>query len=267
MKTLIDTLPPLPTTAHEIEAIYKDPESSFTEMVDIINKDAFITATILKSVNSPLYGFSRSISSVQQAVSLFGKDNIRAIVLSSAVLSLFKFDLTPYDINEVNFRDLTLKQNSLAIAWCKQDSPDLTGVLSASSFLIEIGKFLISQNILTNHKTINFKELIKSDNLLYTSSTLAKYEKKIVSYTTAEISSMLLDSWLLDSSIINIIKHADEPFEADMSNIKACSILNMIRNAVLLDGTMNSDSIAIARDVAIKYNLDLDLFDSIFIAD
>ena len=68
----IKQLPPLPETAVKIEAVYQNPNSTFEDMVKILEKDPLLTADILKSANSPLYGFSREITSIAQAVSLFG---------------------------------------------------------------------------------------------------------------------------------------------------------------------------------------------------
>ena len=53
----IKQLPPLPESAMQIEAVYQDPNSSFNDMVKILEKDPLLTADILKAANSPLYGF------------------------------------------------------------------------------------------------------------------------------------------------------------------------------------------------------------------
>jgi len=64
----IKQLPPLPESAMKIEAVYQDPDSSFNDMVKILENDPLLTADILKAANSPLYGFSREINAISQAV-------------------------------------------------------------------------------------------------------------------------------------------------------------------------------------------------------
>ena len=64
----IKQLPPLPESAMQIEAVYQNPDSSFNDMVKILEKDPLLTADILKAANSPLYGFSREINAISQAV-------------------------------------------------------------------------------------------------------------------------------------------------------------------------------------------------------
>ena len=78
----IKQLPPLPDTAMKIEAIYQDPNSNFQDMVKVIETDALLTADILKAANSPLYGFSREITSLSQAVGLFGMGTVRGFALA-----------------------------------------------------------------------------------------------------------------------------------------------------------------------------------------
>ena len=50
----IKQLPPLPESAMQIEEVYQNPDSSFNDMVKILEKDPLLTAGILKAANSPL---------------------------------------------------------------------------------------------------------------------------------------------------------------------------------------------------------------------
>ena len=50
----IKQLPPLPESAMQIEAVYQDPDSSFNDMVKILETDPLLTADILKAANSLL---------------------------------------------------------------------------------------------------------------------------------------------------------------------------------------------------------------------
>ncbi|MEO1954390.1 MAG: HDOD domain-containing protein, partial [Campylobacterales bacterium] len=77
----IKQLPPLPESAMQIEAVYQDPDGSFSDMVKILEKDPLLTADILKAANSPLYGFSREINAINQAVGLFGMGTVRGFAL------------------------------------------------------------------------------------------------------------------------------------------------------------------------------------------
>jgi len=95
----IKQVPPLPESTMQIEAVYQDPNSSFNDMVKILEKDPLLTADILKAANSPLYGFSREINAINQAVGLFGMGTVRGFALASIVKKSFDLNLSPYGIS------------------------------------------------------------------------------------------------------------------------------------------------------------------------
>ena len=75
----IDSLPPLPESVIEIEQLFLNEYPDINMLVDIITKDPSLTVDILSKVNAPLYGFSKTIISIVQAVTLFGAPQIRSI--------------------------------------------------------------------------------------------------------------------------------------------------------------------------------------------
>ena len=72
----IKALPPLDDTVTKIQAICKNENSSLNDLSQIIEKDPMLTANILRSANSPLYGFSREVTTISRAVALFGMATI-----------------------------------------------------------------------------------------------------------------------------------------------------------------------------------------------
>jgi len=50
------------------------PETTVKEVAGLIEKDMALSAKVLQIINSPFYGFSRGISSVNEAVSQMGSN-------------------------------------------------------------------------------------------------------------------------------------------------------------------------------------------------
>ena len=113
----IKTLPPLPETVSKIQQICADPESSIGDLVKIVEKDPMITANLLKAANSPFYGFSREITTVSQAISLFGMATVKGLALSGAVKEILGMDLQAYGITPNAFADISGLQNALMQTW------------------------------------------------------------------------------------------------------------------------------------------------------
>ncbi len=251
----IKQLPPLPESAMQIEAVYQDPNSSFNDMVKILEKDPLLTADILKAANSPLYGFSREINAISQAVGLFGMGTVRGFALASIVKKSFALDLSPYGINNDMFSALSKKQHGLMTAWCIRKENKLLGVLSPAAFLVEIGKVLIAQQVMASGRTEDFR------NALAELQDVEAAERKIVDTDTPEVSATVFKHWRFEEGLVDVIANCQNPEKAEPEDQRAASILNVVRTCVPINGQITDDSEAAAKALIEKYELDLESFE------
>ncbi|MDF1881057.1 HDOD domain-containing protein [Sulfurimonas sp. MAG313] len=257
LKEKIQQLPALPESAIKLEAIYHDPNSSFDDMVKILELDPLLTADILKAANSPLYGFTREINSITQAVGLFGMGTIRGFALAMIVKKSFELDLSPYGISNAQFSDLSKTQNALAVTWYLRQKPALMELLSPASFLIEIGKVMISQYILDEKKEVAFLEKIKTE------KSIKEVELEFCDTYTAAISADIFNFWKFDESLISLIRLASTPEDTqDDTLAEAAKVLHVIRVAAGLTGVFSEESLNKAKELIKKYDLDLASFEA-----
>jgi HD-like signal output (HDOD) protein len=250
----IKQLPPLPESAIKIESIYQDPDSSFMDMVRVLEKDSLLTADILKAANSPLYGFSREVTSVERAVSLFGMGAIRGFALASIVKKSFSIDLSPYGLTTSQFSKLSSEESALVTNWYSSIDRMLLNVLSPSAFLIEIGKVLISQIVLDNGDKDAFKAALASG------KSSDETERQFTGMDTAEVSATIFDHWRFDSALVNTIKYSSNPSEAPDETKTASQILQIIRTVILYNTQITDESLAAATALITEYGLDADSF-------
>ncbi len=95
-------LPALPQTAITLLELSQDASNGPAEFARPIEADAGLMGQVLKFVNSSYFGFSKEISSVQQALALVGVRTIKNFALWSAVFSLVpdpKFG--PFDLKQL----------------------------------------------------------------------------------------------------------------------------------------------------------------------
>ena len=251
----IKQLPPLPESAMQIEAVYQDPDSSFNDMVKILEKDPLLTADILKAANSPLYGFSREINAISQAVGLFGMGTVRGFALASIVKKSFALDLSPYGINNEMFSALSKKQHGLMTSWCLRKENRLLGVLSPAAFLVEIGKVIIAQQVMADSKQEAFRDALAD------LQDVELAEREVVGADTPEVSATIFAQWKFENQLVEVIKHCTNPDNADEENRRAAAILNAVRAAVPINGVITDESVAAAKEVIEKYDLDMESFD------
>jgi len=252
----IKQLPPLPESAMQIEAVYQDPDSSFNDMVKILEKDPLLTADILKAANSPLYGFSREINAISQAVGLFGMGTVRGFALASIVKKSFSLNLAPYGINNEMFSMLSKKQHGLMTAWCLRKENRLLGVLSPAAFLVEIGKVLIAQQIVADGKEEEFRDALAE------LGDVEAAEQQVVGVQTPEVSATIFAQWKFEEKLVDVLRNCQSPEKALEEDQRSAQILHVVRVAVPINGKITDESVAAAKELITKYDLHMDTFDT-----
>lgn len=257
LKQKIQQLPALPESAIKLEAIYHDPNSNFNDMVKVLELDPLLTADILKAANSPLYGFTREINLISQAVNLFGMGTIRGFALAMIVKKSFTLDLSPYGISNTQFSDLSKSQNALAVTWYLRRKPQLMDLLSPASFLIEIGKVLIAQSLIEEGKQEAFKAKLE------TSDSVRAVEEEFCDTYTAEVSADIFNHWKFDEELIQLVRYSGQPDQLEDEAMKEASkALHVIRVATGINGIFTDETLTKARILIEQYGLDLESFEA-----
>jgi len=113
----IEHVPMLPETVQKVEAVFNDSNATVADMANAIKNDPIITAYILKTANSPIYGLSRTVNDITTAVSLLGREAVRTFTIASAANSCMELDLSPYGMSKETYLARSQLQNALVSRW------------------------------------------------------------------------------------------------------------------------------------------------------
>ncbi|MCU0708675.1 MAG: HDOD domain-containing protein [Pirellula sp.] len=95
-------IPALPTSAMKLLELSQDPNKGPADYAQPIEADVGLMGQVLRFVNSSYFGFSREISSVQQALTLVGIRTIKNFALWSAVFSIVPNPkIGPFDLRSL----------------------------------------------------------------------------------------------------------------------------------------------------------------------
>lgn len=78
-------IPPRPTVVTAVLEERARPEPDLKRVATLIGGDVGLSAAVLKTVNSPLYGLRRQVSGIEQAVNMLGMNNVGALVTGLAL--------------------------------------------------------------------------------------------------------------------------------------------------------------------------------------
>jgi len=240
----VGAFPPLDDTVNKIMAVCNDPDGSVMELAKVVESDPMTTANILKAANSPMYGFSREIKSIAQAVSIFGMETVKGFAFSSFLQKKPDLDLTPYNIDAKAFSELSQKQNAFIIKWYK-GKKKILDILSLTSFLMEVGKIVLANIVIEHNKINDFQSAIKKcQNLI----DIKNLELDVFGITNEEVAALILEDWHFDPTMYNSLRYLNNPQEADESIQIFTASLQVVKS-IMTTSTFDQDN---SLDIALK---------------
>lgn len=228
----IKSLPPLPESVTKIQQICNNPNSGVSDLIAVVEKDPALTVNLLKAANSPLYGFSREIKTVAQAVSLFGMATVKGFAIASAVRSNFKMDLEPYGISTEQFIRVSELQNSLTVRWFSKINRQMLDILAPTSFLLEIGKVICAEFIKKAAKDREFKEKILNRGEFLGCEGIETLEKEYLQITSEEVAAKIFEHWNFENLMVESIRYSLHPKDAPSEVQKYAIPLFVIKNCI-----------------------------------
>lgn len=254
----IRSLPPLDTTVLDIQRVCADADSSVMDLAKVVERDPMLTANILKATNSPIYGFSKEITNINQAVSLFGMATIKGFALASAVKKSIKINLAPYGINEFSFVDASVKQSALMMNWYKKVDRKKLDILVPASFLMEVGKLIIA-NVLVE-KGVD-KEFAADVKKAKNEVEISEIETKYVGISNEEVSSKVFEKWNFDEKMRDSIKYSDHFQDAPENMREFALALHIVKNSCSSNFKFEKENLDYALKLVEENNLKLDVFE------
>jgi HD-like signal output (HDOD) protein len=210
------------------------------------------TANILKAANSPLYGFSREIKGISQAVSIFGMDTVKGFAFSSFLQKKPDLNLAPYGIDARDFASISEQQNAFIAKWFK-GKQDMLNVLSLTSFLMEVGKIVLASVVIENEKVDEFKSHLAEATTI---KMVKDIEQKVFGITNEEVTAILLEEWNFDASMFDAIRHIHNPEEANEATQKYAQALHVVKTLLSTHNFGKEPQVEEALVLVEKYGLD-----------
>lgn len=206
-KKRIKSLPPLPKSFEQILAICNS-DAGVGELAKAIEGDPMMVAEILKTANSSLYGFNRQIKSVLQAVSLFGKNMTKSLIINSTAKGLLKVNVSPYGVSSEQFVNISNIQGAIAKNWFKKIAAQNADELFLCALLQDTGKILIADEVIRRDEVAYFKDDIAM------STDIGAVETGYFNTTSILITADIFDHWGFEASIVENIRHSNDPKNA-----------------------------------------------------
>jgi HD-like signal output (HDOD) protein len=221
-------VPAQPKLLVKLQQLMTVAEPDLNNIASTISQDVSVSATVLKTINSPVYGLSRSISDIQKSVRYIGLDGVVSLVTNTLIKRSFK--QADCNIALEEFWD-----NATNIAnTCVEIGNSLKQAVSRDT-LFSLGLFHDCGIPAMAMKYENYNKVYKLSNDKIALS-LIEIEEKHYHVNHAIIGYYVASSWRLPKEICQLIlSHHDRNFlREENSRIQKFyfSILKMAENIV-----------------------------------
>lgn len=214
----IYNLPALPDIITEALRLLNNKKTSNHQLVEIISKEQSFVAKILAMANSPIYGLSKEVSTLDFAIMLLGHNELRHIIFVVSFLESFRGGVTKYfDQN------LYWLHSLLTAKAAKRIAQDYGYAKSGEAF---IAGFLHDFGVSISHRYfrntfIDVRETMEKEACSYDEA-----ERKILGMTHTEIGGYLMERWNLPLALRKASLYHHNPL-ADKEDPMLASIIHL----------------------------------------
>jgi putative nucleotidyltransferase with HDIG domain len=203
IKSSMTKLPAFPATVHRVTSLINNPDSSMTELVDVIRLDQAITANILRMCNSAYFGLRHKVDNVQDAIMYLGRQNIVRAVLAAGTSRFFKntpgYEAEAKDLWEHAVGTALLAQILARKILRREDSS-----LFTAAILHDIGKIVLGEFV--RDKYAEIKKIVSEQ-----SRSFLEAEEKVLGMNHATLGGMIAANWKFPEDIRNAIAFHHRP--------------------------------------------------------
>ena len=191
------SLPSMPIVAIKVLELTQKEDVSTNDIADVIQKDPALTAKLLQTANSSLFGLPKKVGSIQQATVILGLRTVKVMALSFSLVDTFQQSGDDgYDYRRYWRRSLTSAVVSQGFALHRSD-------LRADECFV--GGLLADIGILAARQCVGHLYHPVVERLAAGAQPIQDIEEEVLGLSHPQISSALLREWSLPDMLCDAI--------------------------------------------------------------
>jgi HD-like signal output (HDOD) protein len=203
-------LPAMPHVASKVLQLAGNPETTAHRLQKVIQDDQAMAARILKIANSALYGCSRKIKTLTEAIVMLGFNTIRSLVVTSAARNMYL-----KEGKAMGLKERLLWEHSIGCAIACRilvsvRHPQLAEEAFLAGLMHDIGKLVLNQ-----YASDVFDEIVQE--VYNDGRQFIDVERELLGFDHGEVGSLLVSKWKLSPALEDAISrhHNPEAFTDD----------------------------------------------------
>jgi putative nucleotidyltransferase with HDIG domain len=210
-------LPSLPEVYIRVTELLENESSTGMKIGEAVQSDPALTARILKLINSAYYGLQNPVTSIPQAVTLLGRQQLKQVLLGSVLAGVFKdFDITAFPLRD--FWQHCIKTAIIGRQLGMQNARVLDHeVFFTAGLLHDIGWLVIAKVNPGSYGQII--ELAKAEN-----KDVIEVETEKLGVTHIDVGVALLEKWGIPGLITQCVRRHHDTDHIGSFEIETCIV-------------------------------------------
>jgi len=214
----VDRLPPFSPILNRLAASLASEDASFAELATLIEKDTVVAGNVLRLVNSALYGFPGTVSSVRHAVAILGLAKLRNVVMGMSISRMWRGVRTPETWSQARFNTHSVATAILSDLLAERLPVPYPEGAFVAGLLHDIGKLLIA--ITWPNESALIQAMAQAGG-----ASLEECEMEVVGTTHAAVSGAALRKWNLPLPIQRAVAFHHRPEEASAGQLDLSRVI------------------------------------------
>lgn len=216
------SLPSIPDLVIRLEAQLRSDEPSMNEIAEIIEQDPALSMRLLSVANSAFYRRGKEASTVRQAMTRLGFEEIRRLAVAAALVNNYK------EFGSENPK--LFWGHSLAVAFATKavaeycNTPLMEDAVSASftcGLLHDVGILALNQLFARDYQEIRGKRVLEGGDI-------NRLEMEMFGIDHGEVGGELMRQWELPEQMCNVVTLHHRPWECNPDDKTTYEMVQLI---------------------------------------
>jgi len=209
----IDDIPRVPEVVKTLLDQVNDPDIDFQAVASNVEKEQVLAIKVLRNVNSAHYGLRRRISSIQEALTILGMQEVRKLLIVTGLVETMPYlpNLDLSDFWQDSYRTATYAKWIAEKAQLGHDDMVFTAglIYDLGTILIHLGEPDAASDI---------------TEAVYEGQDRLDSERQYLGFTSHEACAELCRQWQFPEELINTVEKSGEPMAYSQLSLSACAV-------------------------------------------
>jgi HD-like signal output (HDOD) protein len=202
----VENLFSLPDVAIRLNDLIDKPDTSTQELVEVVQLDAGIAATVLRLANSAWYGLPSRVDTVSRAITLIGQKALRDLVMSTSVITTFKGISSEF----VDMRDFW--DNSVTCGVVTRSLAQKCGMREAERMFLAGLLHKVGRLVFYASRPVQYRQVLQDKN--NGEAAIIAAEEAVFGFNYAQLGAALLRSWRVPAALDEVVEFQLDPSQA-----------------------------------------------------